>query len=134
MHTFVVTPREFADSICDRLAKAGFRALLVGGCVRDTLLGRAPADFDVATNALPGQVLELFPGGITVGAQFGVILVVEDGLKVEVATFRSDIGHADGRHPNRVEYSSSPLEDVRRRDFTINGLLMEHDTGRVLDF
>src|SRR5215471_6039079 len=134
VHTFVVTPREFADSICARLAKAGFRALLVGGCVRDTLLGRAPADFDVATNALPGQVLELFPGGITVGAQFGVILVVEDGLKVEVATFRSDIGHADGRHPDRVEYSSSPLEDVRRRDFTINGLLMEHDTGRVLDF
>ena len=130
----MVTPREFADSICDRLAKAGFRALLVGGCVRDTLLGRAPADFDVATNALPGQVLELFPGGITVGAQFGVILVVKDGLNVEVATFRSDIGHADGRHPDRVEYSSSPLEDVRRRDFTINGLLMEHDTGRVLDF
>lgn len=129
-----MTPREFANSICERLQGAGYQALLVGGCVRDLLLKREPADYDVATNAIPDQVLQLFADGITVGAQFGVILVPQGGLKVEVATFRSDIGYADGRHPDRVEYSTSPQEDVQRRDFTINGLLMRHDTGEVLDF
>lgn len=129
-----MTPREFANSICDRLKSAGYQALLAGGCVRDRLLHREPADYDVATNAKPDQVLQLFPKGITVGAAFGVILVQQDGMKVEVATFRSDIGYADGRHPDRVEYSSSPQVDVQRRDFTINGLLMRHDTGEVLDF
>jgi poly(A) polymerase len=108
--------------------------LLVGGCVRDLLLGRVPADYDVATNATPEKVLQLFPNGITVGAQFGVILVPQGGMKVEVATFRSDIGYADGRHPDRVDYATSPEEDVQRRDFTINGLLMRHDTNQVLDF
>jgi len=88
----------------------------------------------VATNATPDQVLQLFPHGVTVGARFGVILVPQDGMKVEVATFRSDIGYADGRHPDRVVYSRSPEEDVQRRDFTINGLLMRHDTGEVLDY
>src|SRR5262245_30566707 len=133
-HNFAVTPREFANSICRALQRAGYQALLVGGCVRDLLLAREPTDYDVATNARPEQVLELFPQGITVGAQFGVILVPADGGKVEVATFRSDIGYADGRHPDRVEYSGSPEEDVQRRDFTINGLLMRHKTGEVLDF
>ena len=102
--------------------------------MRDLLLKRKPADYDVATDATPDQVLQLFPNGITVGAQFGVILVPQDGMKVEVATFRSDIGYADGRHPERVEYSTTPEEDVKRRDFTINGLLMRHDTDEVLDF
>ena len=129
-----MTPREFANSICTTLQNAGYQAFLVGGCVRDLLLKREPADYDVATNATPDQVLELFPNGITVGAQFGVILVPQDGMKVEVATFRSDIGHTDGRHPDRVQYSSTPEEDVKRRDFTINGLLMRHDTDEALDF
>jgi poly(A) polymerase len=129
-----VTPREFANSICTTLQNAGYQAFLVGGCVRDLLLKREPADYDVATNATPDQVLELFPNGITVGAQFGVILVPQDGMKVEVATFRSDIGYADGRHPDRVQYSTTPEEDVKRRDFTINGLLMRHDTDEALDF
>src|SRR5215813_8703999 len=133
-HNFAVTARVFANSICGALQRAGYQALLVGGCVRDLLLAREPTDYDVATNARPEQVLELFPQGITVGAQFGVILVPHDGIKVEVATFRSDVGYADGRHPDRVEYSGSPEEDVERRDFTINGLLMRHDTGDVLDF
>ena len=129
-----MTPRELADSICETLQCAGFQALLAGGCVRDLLLDRIPADYDVATNATPEQVLQLFPDGITVGAQFGVILVRQDGSKVEVATFRSDIGYADGRHPDRVVFSDSPQEDVQRRDFTMNGLLMRHDTGEVLDY
>jgi len=127
-------PRELANSICDALQHAGFQAFLVGGCVRDLLLQREPADYDVATSATPEQVLKLFPDGVTVGAQFGVILVVHEGVKAEVATFRSDVGYSDGRHPDRVEYASSPEEDVRRRDFTINGLVMRHNTGEILDF
>jgi len=129
-----VQPRELANTICGRLEQAGFPSFLVGGCVRDVLLEREPADYDIATAARPDQVLELFPGGSSVGAQFGVILVPQDGVKVEVATFRADIGYADGRHPDRVVYSATPEQDVLRRDFTINGLLMRHDTGEVLDF
>jgi poly(A) polymerase len=126
--------RELANSICDALQAAGFEAFLVGGCVRDVLLGREPADYDVATSATPEQVLKLFPDGVTVGAQFGVILVPREGVKVEVATFRSDVGYTDGRHPDRVVFANSPQEDVKRRDFTINGLVMRHNTGEILDF
>jgi poly(A) polymerase len=129
-----VTPRELANSICDTLRHSGYQALLVGGCVRDLLLGRQPADYDVTTDATPEQVVRMFPESVAVGAQFGVILIPQDGLKVEVATFRSDVGYSDGRHPDRVVYSKTPQEDVQRRDFTINGLLMRHDTGEVLDF
>lgn len=132
-HNEDVTP-ELANSICTKLQQSGYQALLVGGCVRDLLLGRESADYDVATDATPEQVISLFPEGITVGAQFGVILVFREGMKVEVATFRSDIGYSDGRHPDRVVYAKSLEEDVQRRDFTINGLLMRHDTGEVLDF
>src|SRR5580693_3136909 len=78
--------------------------------------------------------MELFPESIAVGARFGVVLVPRDGLKAEVATFRSDVGYSDGRHPDRVVYSKTPEEDVQRRDFTVNGLLMRHDTGEILDF
>jgi poly(A) polymerase len=123
-----------ANSICDTLRSNGYQALLVGGCVRDLLLGREPADYDVTTDATPEQVMTLFPESIAVGAQFGVILVPRDGLKVEVATFRSDVGYSDGRHPDSVVYSKTPQEDVQRRDFTINGLLMRHDNSEVLDY
>jgi poly(A) polymerase len=126
--------RELANAICDALQNAGFQAFLVGGCVRDLLLGREPADYDVATSATPEQVLNLFPDGVTVGAQFGVILVPREGVRVEVATFRSDVGYTDGRHPDQVVFASSPEEDVKRRDFTINGLVMRHNTGEILDF
>jgi poly(A) polymerase len=129
-----VTPRELANSVCDELLRNGHQALLVGGCVRDLLLGREPADYDVATDATPERVTEIFPEGIGVGAQFGVVLVPRDGLKVEVATFRSDVGYTDGRHPDAVVYSKTPQEDVQRRDFTINGLLMRHDSSEVLDY
>ena len=129
-----MTPRELANSICDTLRQQGHEALLVGGCVRDLLLGREPADYDVATDATPDRVLQLFPDGITVGAQFGVILVIRDAVKVEVATFRSDLGYSDGRHPDSVAFARTPQEDVQRRDFTINGLLMRPETGEVLDY
>lgn len=126
--------RELANSICEMLQRNKHQALLVGGCVRDLLLGREPADYDVATDATPVEVAGLFPESVAVGAQFGVILIPKNGLKVEVATFRSDMGYSDGRHPDRVVYSKTPQEDVQRRDFTINGLLMRHDNGEVLDF
>jgi poly(A) polymerase len=129
-----VTPRELANSICDTLIREGHQAFLVGGCVRDLLLGREPEDYDVSTDATPERVISLFPDAVAVGAQFGVIIVPLDGHKVEVATFRSDIGSADGRHPERVVFSSNPEQDVQRRDFTINGLLMRHDSGEILDF
>ena len=127
-------PRELANSICDSLLHAGYEALLVGGCVRDLLLGRSPTDYDVATNATPEHVLALFPEGVAVGAKFGVILVPRDGINVEVATYRADLGYSDGRHPDAVAFSQTAKEDVQRRDFTINGLLMRHDSGEVLDF
>ncbi len=126
--------RALADKICARLHAAGHEAWFVGGCVRDLVLGREPADFDISTDATPACVLELFPGSIAVGAQFGVILVIEDSAKVEVATFRSDVGYSDGRHPDRVVFSKTPQEDVLRRDFTINGLLMDPRSGEVRDF
>ncbi|HYW65572.1 MAG TPA: CCA tRNA nucleotidyltransferase [Candidatus Dormibacteraeota bacterium] len=126
--------RELANSICDTLRLQDHEALLVGGCVRDLLLKREPADYDVTTDATPERVLQLFPDSVGVGAQFGVVLVLRDAAKVEVATFRSDLGYSDGRHPDRVLYSKTPQEDVARRDFTINGLLMRHDTGEVLDY
>jgi len=129
-----MTSRELAEQICATLRGRGHQAYFVGGCVRDLVLGREPADYDVCTNARPEQVQEFFPHSIAVGAKFGVILVVEDDVRAEVATFRSDIGYSDGRHPDSVVYSNTPEEDVRRRDFTINGLLMDPATSEVLDF
>jgi poly(A) polymerase len=129
-----MTPRELAEKICATLRAHGHQAFLVGGCVRDLELGRDPSDYDISTDARPERVQELFPRSLAVGAKFGVILVVEEEAQVEVATFRCDIGYSDGRHPDHVIYSDSPQEDVRRRDFTINGLLMDPATGEILDF
>jgi poly(A) polymerase len=127
--------RELAVEICRKLRTNGDQAYLVGGCVRDELLGRVPSDYDVATDAVPNSVEQLFPGSLTVGAKFGVVIVLGEEAQVEVATFRSDVGSSDGRHPDHVVYSHSPQEDVLRRDFTINGLLMDPaDNNKVLDY
>ena len=131
--------RAFAEAICGTLRAAGHQAYFVGGCVRDILLGREPADYDVATDATPDRVQQLFPNSLAVGAKFGVIVVTENsgesaGLQVEVATFRSDVGYSDGRHPDHVVYAKSPQEDVKRRDFTVNALLLDPQTEEVLDF
>jgi poly(A) polymerase len=122
---------EAAVRIIETLRAKGYEAYLAGGCVRDLLLGREPEDYDVATNATPDVVLEMFPRTFAVGAHFGVVLVASDcgesaGAKpVEVATFRSDLAYSDGRHPDGVRYTQTAEEDVRRRDFTINGLLLD---------
>ena len=119
--------QQLANHICAVLARAGHQAFLVGGCVRDIVQGRPVKDFDVATDATPDRVESLFPGSVTVGAAFGVILVLdaESGARVEVATFRTDLAYSDGRRPDAVVFSHSAEEDVRRRDFTINGLLLD---------
>ncbi|MGH7855883.1 MAG: CCA tRNA nucleotidyltransferase [Candidatus Binatia bacterium] len=124
-----------ALGIVRRLRDAGHTAVLAGGCVRDRLLGlEDPAgDYDVATSARPEEVQRLFPRNVSVGAQFGVILVLGDGVKVEVATFRSDDAYVDGRHPQSVRFTT-PEEDARRRDFTINGMFYDPIEDRVLDY
>ena len=120
---------EEALRIVRALRGAGYEAYLAGGCVRDLLLGREPVDYDVATNATPDVVLGLFERTFAVGAHFGVVLVGPEGedagFVTEVATFRSDGVYTDGRHPDVVRYTRSAEEDVRRRDFTINGLLLD---------
>src|SRR2546422_2446207 len=139
--------REFAISIVRNLRGAGYQAYLVGGCVRDLLLGREPADYDISTDATPDEVMRIFPETYAVGAQFGVVLVPlpeseraaiadtegqeagppleeraisghQHKFCIEVATFRSDVGYSDGRHPDEVRFSRDPKQDVQRRDFT----------------
>jgi len=160
--------KSFAISIVRTLRHHGHQAYLVGGCVRDLLLGREPADYDVATDATPDEVMRIFPETYAVGAQFGVVLVPipetkgkpavlsEAGVSrsenaaqsrdpvfaggatkpahVEVATFRSDLGYSDGRHPDQVRFSRDPRQDAQRRDFTINGMLLDPLSGEVLDY
>lgn len=126
--------RERAVEVVRRLRDHNFQAYFVGGCVRDLILGREPNDYDIATDALPEQALQLFPGALTVGAQFGVVLVVMDGQEIAVATFRNDGLYTDGRHPEQVSYTRDPREDVQRRDFTINGLLFDPIEDKRLDF
>jgi len=123
-----------ARAVIAKLRAAGHQAYLVGGCVRDLLLGFKPKDFDVATDARPDRIMDLFPRSGRVGAHFGVVLVRDVFDQVEVATFRSDHAYEDGRHPEFVRFESDPRQDVLRRDFTINGLMMDPVTGEVLDF
>ncbi len=122
---------EAALSTFQILHDHGYHAYLVGGCVRDHILGLPIKDFDVTTNATPEEVLRIFPGSNMVGAQFGVVIVAPD---IEVATFRSDDIYVDGRRPAGVTYELSPLKDVQRRDFTINALLLNPASGEISDF
>jgi poly(A) polymerase len=171
--------KQHAAEIVRALREHGHQAFFAGGCVRDLLLGRVPADYDVATDATPRQVMQIFPQTYAVGEQFGVVLVpfkadttkdtkehqgdeptrtdpfegrVVPGAmggsgkqrylflppslrkSVEVATFRSDIGYSDGRHPDEVRFTRDPKEDAQRRDFTINGMMLDPADNRVLDF
>ncbi len=124
------TPAQVAaERIVEQLRGAGYEAYFAGGCVRDLLVGVIPKDFDVATSAHPDAVLALFPKTFAVGAHFGVVLVCQDidsqEIVTEVATFRSDGVYLDGRHPAEVRFSTSAREDVLRRDFTINGMMLD---------
>jgi poly(A) polymerase len=145
-----------AAEIVRTLRERGHQAYFAGGCVRDLLLSREPGDYDVATDATPRQVMQIFPQTYAVGEQFGVVLIPrsptehaltgEDARRsttnssgnhkggVEVATFRSDAGYSDGRHPDEVRFTKDPREDVQRRDFTINGMMLDPATKEILDF
>jgi len=122
-----------ATEIVRTLRQAGHIAYFAGGCVRDRLLGKEPVDFDIATDATPERVQELFPRTVPVGAQFGVILVVSQGEEYQVATFRADGAYIDGRHPEGVVYTTAE-GDASRRDFTINGLFYDPIARQVLDY
>jgi poly(A) polymerase len=154
--------QQHATRIVHTLRERGHQAYFAGGCVRDLLLGREPADYDVATDATPRQVMQIFPQTYAVGEQFGVVLVPFEAetakaettkdtkehevgptrqssppstrKAVEVATFRSDIGYSDGRHPDGVRFTKDPREDAERRDFTINGMMLDPATNEILDF
>ena len=145
--TPMTNARQHAVEIVRTLRHRGHQAYLAGGCVRDLLLSREPADYDVATDATPKQVMQIFPQTFAVGEQFGVVLVPETNgatgvlarpgersHTVEVATFRSDVGYSDGRHPDEVRFSQDPREDVARRDFTINGMMLDPGNNEILDF
>ena len=125
--------RHEAEEIISRLKQAGFEAYFVGGCVRDFVRGVVPGDYDIATSALPDQVMELFERTVAIGVKFGVVMVIAGGHPFEVATFRSDDRYEDGRRPTQVHFSSA-REDVLRRDFTINGLLMDPETNQIIDY
>ncbi len=124
--------RAVATAIVRRLREAGHEAYFVGGCVREMVLGHAPEDHDVTTDATPDRVVELFPRVVEVGKQFGVVMVVEDGVVVEVATYRTEGSYTDGRRPDSVSFSTA-AEDVSRRDFTINALLYDPIEDRIVD-
>ncbi|NLB65227.1 MAG: CCA tRNA nucleotidyltransferase [Lentisphaerae bacterium] len=129
--TIEVPPAPLA--IVRKLHEQGHEAHLVGGCVRDALLGRTPKDWDIATSARPEEIEALFPKTVAVGKAFGIMTVVpEDAPPVEVATFRSDAGYADGRRPESVQFTNA-VEDARRRDFTINSLLYDPASGAIHD-
>jgi poly(A) polymerase len=125
--------RKQAEEIVLRLKKAGYEAYFVGGCVRDFVMGVIPDDYDIVTSALPDQVTALFERTVAIGAKFGVIAVIVEGHPFEVATFRSEDVYIDGRRPSEV-YFTSAKEDVFRRDFTVNGLLMDPVTGEITDY
>jgi poly(A) polymerase len=147
--------KQHATEIVRALREQGHQAYFAGGCVRDLLLAREPADYDVATDATPKQVMRIFPETFAVGEQFGVVLVPlapskrflttdeihrsSSGKTVEVATFRSDVRYSDGRHPDEVRFTKDPREDAQRRDFTINGMMLDpllpdSAPNRILDF
>jgi tRNA nucleotidyltransferase/poly(A) polymerase len=124
---------DWAFEIIQKLRSNGFEAYLVGGCVRDMVMHIEPADYDIATSARPEDIIRLFPRTESVGAQYGVVLVIHRGHPFEVATFRSDEAYVDGRRPTGVVFTSVE-QDVLRRDFTINGLLYDPIEERVIDY
>lgn len=128
-----MTIKQHAIEIVKTLQGHGYKAFFAGGCVRDMIMGKVSADYDIATNALPQDVIKLFEKTILVGVQFGVVIVVKNSHNFEVATFRTEGSYSDGRHPDYVTFST-PEDDVKRRDFTINGLLYDPVKNEILDY
>ena len=128
-----MTIKQTAIEIVKTLEKHGYKAFFAGGCVRDMIMGKGSEDYDIATSALPEDIMKLFERTIPVGVQFGVVIVVKDGHNFEVATFRTEGSYSDGRHPDYVAFST-PEADVKRRDFTINGLLYDPLKNEILDY
>jgi poly(A) polymerase len=122
-----------ALAIAKKIASHGHVAYFAGGCVRDEIMGKSPEDFDIATTATPEQIESIFPKTVPVGRQFGVVLVIEDNLTFEVATFRKEGGYVDGRHPTEIAFTV-PQEDARRRDFTVNGIFYDPLSEKIIDF
>ncbi|MDB6081409.1 MAG: cca [Chlamydiia bacterium] len=123
-----------AQEICEALRNAGYIAYFAGGWVRDFLLGITSSDIDIATDALPEEIVKLFPHHVLIGAQFGVVLVLYGNYQFEVASFRQDMHYIDGRKPTQVLLKSTPKEDAFRRDFTINGMFFNPETQEIYDF
>lgn len=126
--------RDSALRLATALREAGHLVYLVGGCVRDKLLNLPVKDYDLATDAPPARLQDLFPHAIEVGAHFGVVIVREGEAEIQIATFRSDHAYRDGRRPEGVNFETDPRQDVLRRDFTINALLEDPFTGDVIDY
>ena len=120
-----------AEWIIKKIRERGFEAFAVGGCVRDTLLGRTPGDWDITTSAKPEEVKEIFGKTVDTGLQHGTVTIIKNRKGYEVTTYRIDGEYRDGRHPDSVEFTSSLLEDLKRRDFTINAMAYSHETGIV---
>ena len=120
-----------AEWIIKKIRERGFEAFAVGGCVRDTLLGRTPGDWDITTSAKPEEVKEIFGKTVDTGLQHGTVTIIKNRKGYEVTIYRIDGEYRDGRHPDSVEFTSSLLEDLKRRDFTINAMAYSHETGIV---
>ncbi|MCP4708724.1 MAG: CCA tRNA nucleotidyltransferase [Planctomycetes bacterium] len=133
LKTKALSPRQAALKVIKLLRNQGYQALLAGGCVRDMLLNRHPKDYDVATNATPKTVSSIFPRTLTIGAQFGVVVVLIESRQIEVATFRSDLSYTDGRRPDKIVYTDT-RSDAERRDFTINGMFYDPIDEKVIDY
>ncbi len=125
--------RESTLAIAQVLGDAGHRAWVVGGTVRDLILGRPVKDVDIVSDALPDRVEALFEKTIPVGKAFGIVVVVMDGLELEVATFREETGYSDQRRPDSIRYASDAATDARRRDFTCNALFLDPLDGTIVD-
>ena len=129
----VTRQKKVAGEIVRTLRAKKHIAYFAGGCVRDLLMKQKPEDYDVATTAAPEEIEKIFPKSIPVGKQFGVIIVVVEGMHFEVATFRSEGAYEDGRHPDHVKFTT-PEEDAKRRDFTVNGLFYDPLKRKVIDY
>ena len=123
-----------AKFVVNELESNGHAAFIVGGAVRDLYMGVEPSEFDISTSATPKEIENIFKKTKPVGQSFGVMLVIIDNLFFEVATFREDMNYIDGRHPEDVKYTKDPEIDIKRRDFTVNGLMLNPNTFEIVDF